>query len=82
MSAAVFRTHGGRDPWQPAQRVDAATALAASTRGGSAEPARIDPGDIADLAICEHDPLAVDEPTLRGMRIAATLLGGRLTHVA
>jgi predicted amidohydrolase YtcJ len=82
MSAAVFRTHGGRDPWQPAQRVDAATALAASTQGGSAEPARIDPGDIADLAICEHDPLAVDEPTLRGMRIAATLLGGRLTHVA
>lgn len=82
MAAAVFRTRGGRDPWQPAQRVTAATALAASTRGGSLEPARIDPGDIADLAICEHDPLGADEAALRGMRVRATLLAARLTHVA
>ena len=36
MAAAVFRTRDGREPWQPQQRVDAATALAASTHGGSA----------------------------------------------
>ncbi|WP_106814074.1 amidohydrolase [Microbacterium timonense] len=82
MAAAVFRTRDGREPWQPHQRVDATTALAASTRGGSAAPARLEPGDIADLAICEHDPLAADEATLRGMRVSATLLGGRLTHLA
>ncbi|WP_426319672.1 amidohydrolase [Microbacterium sp. E-13] len=82
MAAAVFRTRDGRDPWQPQQRVDAATALAASTAGGSAVPARLDPGDAADLAICEHDPLTADEAALRGMRVAATLLGGRLTHRA
>lgn len=82
MAAAVFRTRDGRDPWQPQQRVDAPTALAASKRGGSAEPASIDPGDVADLAICERDPLTADEAGLRGMRVAATLLGGRLTHRA
>jgi hypothetical protein len=82
MAAAVFRTRDGRDPWQPQQRVDAATALAASKRGGSAEPARIDPGDVADLAICESDPMTADEAGLRGMRVAGTLLGGRLTHRA
>lgn len=82
MASAVFRTRDGRDAWQPQQRVDAATALAASTRGGSAVPARVQPGDLADLAICGRDPLTADETALRGMRVDATLLGGRLTHLA
>lgn len=82
MASAVFRTRDGRDAWQPQQRVEAATALAASTRGGSVVPARIEPGDVADLAICERDPLTADEAGLRGMRVGATLLGGRLTHLA
>ncbi|WP_109211166.1 MULTISPECIES: amidohydrolase family protein [Microbacterium] len=82
MAAAVFRTRDGREPWQPQQRIDAATALGASTRGGSEEPARIQPGDVADLAICDHDPLTADDAALRGMRVAATLIAGRLTHVA
>jgi predicted amidohydrolase YtcJ len=82
MAAAVFRTRDGRDAWQPQQRVDAATALAASTRGGSVVPARVNPGDIADLTLCEPDPLAATAPQLRDMRVAATLVGGRLTHVA
>lgn len=82
MASAVFRTRDGRDPWQPCQRVDAATALSASTRGGSAVAARVEPGSIADLAICSADPLAVDETALRGMTVGATLLGGRITHVA
>lgn len=82
MAAAVFRTRDGRRPWQPEQGVDAATALGASTRGGSDAPARVDPGDVADLAVCERDPLAADEAALRGMKVAATLIGGRLTHIA
>ncbi len=44
MAAAVFRTRDGREPWQPQQGVDAATALAASTHGGSTAAARIEPG--------------------------------------
>ena len=66
MAAAVFRTRDGRDPWQPHERVEAATALAASTHGGSAAGAALEPGDIADLALCASDPLAA-----RGARAAA-----------
>jgi predicted amidohydrolase YtcJ len=82
MAAAVFRTRDGREPWQPHERVEAATALAASTHGGSAAGARLEPGDIADLALCAHDPLAAGETELRQMRVAATLLAGRITHVS
>ena len=39
MAAAIFRTRDGRPAWRPEQRVDAATALAASTHGGSTAPA-------------------------------------------
>jgi predicted amidohydrolase YtcJ len=82
MAAAVFRTRDGREPWQPQQGVDAATALAASTHRGSADGARIEPGARADLALCERDPLEASEPQLRGMAVTATLLAGRLTAVS
>jgi len=82
IASAVFRTRDDRDAWQPEQALNAAVALAASTRGGSAAPAVIAPGAVADLVVCEADPLAADERALRGMRVAATLLGGRVTHVA
>ncbi|MCU4672501.1 amidohydrolase family protein [Microbacterium fluvii] len=82
MAAAVFRTRDGRPAWRPEQALDAATALAASTRGGSADPAVIAPGVVADLALCAADPLTADEPAMRGMEVTATLLGGRLTHLA
>ncbi len=82
MAAAVFRTRDGREPWQPQEGVDASTALAASTHRGSASGARIEPGGAADLALCAVDPLAATEHELRGMTVAATLLDGRLTHVA
>jgi predicted amidohydrolase YtcJ len=81
IASAVFRTRDGREPWQGHQSIDAATALAASTRAGSATFARIEPGDVADLAICDRDPLAAAEGELRSMVVFATLLGGRLTHV-
>jgi predicted amidohydrolase YtcJ len=82
MAAAVFRTRDGREPWQAAQSVRAEVALGASTHRGSAAPARIEPGARADLAVCAHDPLEADHEQLRGMTVAATLLGGRLTHLA
>jgi predicted amidohydrolase YtcJ len=82
MAGAVFRTRDGREPWRPDQSVDAATALAASTRGGSANRARIEPGAVADLALCERDPLSADEAGLRGMTVSATLLAARATHAS
>ncbi|HYI52025.1 MAG TPA: amidohydrolase family protein [Microbacterium sp.] len=80
MASAVFRTRDGRPAWQPEQGVDAATALAASTHGGSTEPALIEPGARADLVLCERDPLTAAEPELRAMTVTATLLAGRVTH--
>lgn len=82
MAAAVFRTRDGRDPWQLAQAVAFDTALAASTRGGSADGGRIEPGAVADLALCTSDPRVGGEPELASTAVAATVLGGRITHLA
>lgn len=80
IAGAVFRTRGGREPWQAHERVGFDTALAASTAGGSTGGARIEPGALADLALCERDPRTVDEAGMRGMAVTATLLAGRVTH--
>lgn len=82
MAAAVHRTRDDREPWQPHEGVDAATALAASTHGGSQDAAIIEPGLVADLALCAHDPLTATGARLRGMTVAATLVAGRITHAA
>ena len=81
IAAAVFRTRDGRPAWRPDQGLDAATALAASTHGGSAAGALIEPGSRADLALIEKDPLAASEGELRAMTVGATLLAGRVTHI-
>ncbi|MBM7024764.1 amidohydrolase [Clavibacter zhangzhiyongii] len=76
VSAAVGRARDGRAPWHPEQAIDRAAALDASVR------TRVAPGERADLAVVDADPLA-DATTpdgLRAMRVAATLLGGRFTH--
>lgn len=82
MSAAVFRTHDERPAWRPEERLETETALAASTYGGSRHSARIEPGALADLALVAHDPLGATEAQLRTMPVHATMLGGRLTHLA
>lgn len=82
MASAIYRTRDGREPWQVEQALDAQTALAASTHGGSAAPGRIEPGAVADLALCAEDPMTASETELRAMDVRATLLGGRVTHLA
>ncbi|MCM3696759.1 amidohydrolase [Microbacterium oleivorans] len=82
MAAAVHRTRGGRPAWRPEQGLDAATALAASTAGGSATGSALEPGMAADLALLDRDPLASDDADLRATRVAATTVAGRLTHIA
>ncbi len=81
MAAAVHRTRDGREPWRPEQALDAATALAASTAGGSATGSALEPGTVADLALVDRDPLSAGDADLRGTVTAATLIAGRLTHV-
>ncbi|MCM3501695.1 amidohydrolase family protein [Microbacterium sp. P26] len=80
MASAVFRTRDGREAWQPHQRVDIDTAIAASTAGGSTAPAEISPGALADLVIVGADPRTADERGLRAMPVRATLVAGRVTH--
>ncbi len=69
-------------PWQPHQRVDIDTAIAASTAGGSTAPAEIAPGARADLVIVDADPRTADELALRTMPVRTTLLAGRVTHAS
>jgi predicted amidohydrolase YtcJ len=82
IASAVHRTRDGREAWHPEQGVSPATALAASTHGGSAAPDVIEPGARADLALCERDPVTASESQLRAMAVDATLVAGRLTHRA
>jgi predicted amidohydrolase YtcJ len=74
VAAAVNRTRGSREPWHPEQRISVAEAIAASTRTSVAV------GELADLVVTEVDPLGVDD--VRGMKVAATLLGGGFTFKA
>jgi predicted amidohydrolase YtcJ len=77
ISAAVGRARDGREPWHPEQAIDARLALAASTDGAGSE---VREGAAADLAIVDRDPVATYGDELRGMPVAMTLLGGRVTH--
>lgn len=80
IAAAVFRSRDGRTPWRVDQAIDIATAIDASTRGGSGDPQRIEPGGPADLVVLDADPFVADDAGLRAMPVRATLLGGRVTH--
>lgn len=77
IAAAVGRARDGREPWHPEQAIDVRAALAAST-GGAGVEVRV--GAPADLAVTELDPFAATVDELRAMSVAATLVGGRVTH--
>jgi predicted amidohydrolase YtcJ len=76
MSAAVGRSRGDRAAWHPAQAIGRPAALAASALGRHA----LAVGQVADLAVCDIDPLVASVADLRRMPVAATVLGGRFTH--
>ncbi|TFB46540.1 amidohydrolase [Cryobacterium tagatosivorans] len=76
MAAAVGRGTEGREPWHPEQAISRQAALAASARGRH----QVAVGEVADLAVCEVDPLTASVADLRRMPVAATLLAGRFTH--
>jgi predicted amidohydrolase YtcJ len=73
LAAATARSRGDREAWHPEQRLPLGVALAASVRSSLAV------GQRADLVISDRDPFASDRDELRGMPVAATLLGGRFT---
>jgi predicted amidohydrolase YtcJ len=84
MAAAVHRSADEREPWNPAESITAAEALAASTDGQTT----VASGNRGDLVLLDDDPLREfgDSATvgkhLREMRVAATFVAGRPTHLA
>lgn len=78
IAAAVHRSLAGEASWVPTERMSVEQALAASMRGG-VRPAV---GDVADLILLEQDPRSLGPAELASVEVSATLLGGRLTHVA
>lgn len=83
IAAAVYRTNDERPAWHPEQAVPFELARAASTeRGSGTDAVGIEPGTVADLALCETDPRTADAAELRAMRVTATMVAGRVTHRA
>jgi predicted amidohydrolase YtcJ len=84
MAAAVHRSGDDREPWNPAQALTAAEAWAASTDGGDG---RLTVGRPGDVVVLDDDPLRPHPDSretaahLRSMRVAATIVGGRPTHL-
>lgn len=82
MAAAVHRSADERPPWNPAEAITVAEALAASIDGQDT----IAPGSRADVALLDRDPLAPAPDTataatrLRTLRVEATLRAGTFTH--
>jgi Predicted metal-dependent hydrolase with the TIM-barrel fold len=74
MSAAVFRSRGGRVPWHPEQAISLDQALAASTR------TRVAVGEPADLIAIDGDPFTASASELRSMSVSLTMIAGRSTH--
>jgi predicted amidohydrolase YtcJ len=83
MAAAVHRSADEREPWTPTEALSATEALAASTGGQGS----IAPGSRGDVVLLDDDPLrprgssAAVGAHLRGLRVAATFVAGRPTHV-
>jgi predicted amidohydrolase YtcJ len=77
IAAAVHRGQPGDDPWHPEQAITTAEALAACVDGR-----RISRGQPGDVALLDADPLAADPAGLRTMRVALTVVAGRVVHDA
>ncbi|MFT4030473.1 MAG: amidohydrolase family protein [Protaetiibacter sp.] len=75
LAAAVTRSRGGREPWHPEQALPLPDALRASWGGVWG----VEAGGVADLAILEADPHAVEPDALRAMPVHGTVVAGRLT---
>jgi predicted amidohydrolase YtcJ len=84
MAAAVHRSADEREPWNPAEALTAVQALDASTDG---QPT-IGPGSRGDVVLLDDDPLrevgesAAIAAHLKQIRVAATFVAGRPTHLS
>jgi predicted amidohydrolase YtcJ len=86
--AGVRRTLDERPPWRPEQAVTAEEALRAATvapawlEGEEHRRGTLVPGMLADLVVLDRDPLGCPSEELPALRVLATVVGGRWTHLA
>lgn len=84
MAAAVHRGSGDADPWNPGESLTAAEVLAASTD----RQTTVAVGNRGDVVLVDDDPLRSTGSTaetarlLQNIGIAATVMAGRITHLA
>jgi predicted amidohydrolase YtcJ len=84
MAAAVHRSADDREPWNPGEALTSSQALAASTDAQRT----LAVGSRGDVVLLDDDPLreldtsAAAAAHLTGIRVAATVLAGRPTHLA
>ena len=82
MAAAVHRSADEREPWTPSEALTPAEALAASTDGQGT----VGVGSRGDLVLLDDDPLVPWTDTaeaaqrLRSVRVATTVVAGRVTY--
>ena len=86
--AGVLRTLDERPAWRPEQALTLEQAL----RATCVEPAwlareehlrgTLAPGMLADLVVLDRDPFECPPEELPGLRVLATVLAGRVTHVS
>jgi hypothetical protein len=91
MAVAITRQGPDSEPfggWQPQERVDRETALAAYTTGGAyaafaeGRLGRIAKGFRADFVLVDADPLLATPDQLRGMSVLQTWVNGRMVYKA
>jgi predicted amidohydrolase YtcJ len=86
--AAVLRTLDERPAWRPEQALTVAEALEATCvtpawlAGDEDRRGRLGPGMLADLVVLDRDPLVCSPEQLSHLRVLATCVGGRMTHVS
>jgi hypothetical protein len=84
--AAVARTLDERGPWRPEQALTVVEALEASSVrpawlcGEERNRGRLVPGQLADLAVLDRDPVACEPEDLASIRVVATMIDGRWVH--
>ena len=81
--AGVLRTIDDRPAWHPEQRITLEEAVRATTvnpawlAGDEHRRGKLIPGFLADLVVLDRDPFELPPEELPGVRVVATMLGGR-----
>jgi hypothetical protein len=84
--AGVLRTIDDRPAWHPEQRITLEEAVRATTvtpawlAGDEHRRGKLIPGFLADLVVLDRDPFELPPAELPGVRVVATMLGGRWVH--